>query len=272
MSTFPTFEVNSAPARLVFLYGGLFVSYWILSWLLPLVGFSSGLIFVFDWLALPLSIEDFLFRPWTLFTAIFLLDTDNIIGFIFRLVILFQFGNLLLTFRKDSTLWFLWIVGGLGSYLFILLVSGITSLLTYTSGIAYGPGPSMLALIAACGGLTPELELQLFLFGRVRLKWVALILVLLSLVTLGPPSLQTLAHAGGAAFGFFYAIQFRQGKDWEKMLQWRNPKRHSVSPPKKGKVSEEELDALLDKVSKRGYASLSRLEKERLEQASRQDL
>jgi hypothetical protein len=94
-----------------------------------------------------------------------------------------------------------------------------------------------------------------------------------------------LAHIGGALFGFIYIKQLQQGNDWTKYpvklvdfisglfarkkmkVAYKNPNTITV---KKVAVSQEEVDKILDKISKDGYEQLTAKEKEILFKAGKQ--
>jgi hypothetical protein len=286
MSLLQKYQLQGAPVQIVLSLGGVFLLFWILSWLLPMLG-PIGLFPLFiEKLSLPWNPQSFLWQPWSLFTAPWFVYSNNILNFIIRLVIIYQFGNLILTLRKNSTVWFLFLVGGIFAYSLQLVLSAISIPLGILEGYSAGAGPAVLALAAAAGALMPEMNIQLFLLGNVRLKWIVIVFIIWDIIALGVPSFISLTHIGGALFGLFYALQYKKGIDWESIVysrlafgnsnQSRNTRFTSTFSTKtnsrKGRVSEEELDELLDKVARKGYASLSRQEKERLEQASRQDL
>ena len=89
-----------------------------------------------------------------------------------------------------------------------------------------------------------------------------------------------LAHIGGALLGFFYARQLGVGKDigtgfqivWQALFKrkylktvYRAPQKNSTSSKKTTDgVSQSKIDTILDKISKSGYESLSKEEKDYL--------
>lgn len=70
-----------------------------------------------------------------------------------------------------------------------------------------GSSAAVIAVMAAAGILSPDLEVRLFLFGNVRLKWLAIVCVALTFIGVGNESLGGLyAHIGGLAFGVVFAL------------------------------------------------------------------
>lgn len=94
-----------------------------------------------------------------------------------------------------------------------------------------------------------------------------------------------IAHLGGAIFGYLYATQLQKGRDiglwWDKMLDtilgffkrkpktpfkkvYKNPKKTTAKASKKEKdvADQEKINNILEKISKSGYDSLTKAEKE----------
>ena len=141
--------------------------------------------------------------------------------------------------------------------------------------------------------------MNLILIGEVKLKYVVAVLVFLDLI--GIANLGNtgghFAHLGGAAFGWLYVVQLRNGNDWaEPINKWldifanyfssifkrkskgprmvykntnkRQAKGSSVSDKEKPSQYQDRLDAILEKIKLHGYESLSEEEKEFLFNAS----
>ena len=112
--------------------------------------------------------------------------------------------------------------------------------------------------------------------GAVRLKWIALVYVILDILFLiGPNSGNILAHLGGALLGFVYIRQLQRGNDWgaaiAKIFKRRSKLKIVAKNSAKitnGKPRQDEIDRILDKISQTGYDSLSKQEKEILFRAS----
>jgi hypothetical protein len=153
-----------------------------------------------------------------------------------------------------------------------------------------------MAITAAAATLIPEFEVMLFGVFRVKLKWLALGLILIDIA--GIPSGNPgggIAHLGGAFFGMLYilSIQGRVNNPFSKLFNNLNKiipksskpdekkiyreKVYSNTESKKannrqakrnGRPNQDEIDAILDKISNSGYDSLTKEEKEILFRAS----
>jgi membrane associated rhomboid family serine protease len=235
---------------------------------------------------LPTSAMVWLYQPWSILSSMFLELKGDFVGFLFRMLILYQLGGLLQSYRGKETIWHLFIAGGLFGGLLHLFAYTFINYYTAQNGFIHGTSASVLAVVAGLGTFLPEYRVRLFLFGEVAMKWIAIVWVGLDLLMLPASGMQHFHHIGGAFYGFLYFRMYKQGVDFMKPWRWvmdkvegvlhasRTQKRSvqsEYSKKKEGRVSEEELNYLLDKVAQKGYAALSRHEKERLEQASRQN-
>jgi hypothetical protein len=135
------------------------------------------------------------------------------------------------------------------------------------------------AIVFAVTAINPEHEINLLLFGRVKLKYIALFSLLLNYLGIaGGNSAGVIAHLGGAVFGYFYMRQIQEGRDllafsaaFKKLFQ-RKPKmkvvrvnmqeRKREEPHAPTDKTQERLDAILDKIGQSGYDSLSKEEKD----------
>lgn len=81
----------------------------------------------------------------------------------------------------------------------------------------------------------------------------------------------SLAHLGGALFGFVYIKLLQNGTDLSSVFK-KKPKlkvvRNDTFKPKNTGVNQKDVDAILDKISQSGYDKLTKEEKETLFKAS----
>ncbi|RME14370.1 MAG: rhomboid family intramembrane serine protease, partial [Bacteroidetes bacterium] len=112
---------------------------------------------------------------------------------------------------------------------------------------------------------TPDYTVFLFFVIQMPFKYFALITFVLS--TLLDFSFNTggkVAHVGGALFGLIYAYYLKKGIDLRTLSIFNRKKNDSTFTKKRFKDDDEYLDYLLDKISSKGYHSLSKQEKEDL--------
>ena len=146
-----------------------------------------------------------------------------------------------------------------------------------------------MAIVVAVGTYAPDFSIRLLFFGNVKLKFIAMFSVVLDVISISDSnSGGHIAHLGGAALGFFFAKKWKEGKDITSWVDTStkylkaifkssaNPKmkvKHRKSNSEyeyKARKKEEQLvvDDILDKISRSGYDSLSKKEKDILFDAS----
>ena len=246
------------------------------------------------WLALPKDFADFILRPWTIFTYGFAhMDFWHLF---FNMLVLYfvgrSFSNLF-SVKITLNVYFLGIIVGGLSYMLVytLFPSGI---LKFTGSLVGASAGVRAALIFLCAYM-PKKEVRLLTFN-VKLMYIGLVLVVLDI-----PGLFSLnaggsvAHFGGYALGYFYAIQLKKGTDIGKGFEQFMDSISSLfskgkasnlktvyKSKKKGKAyaghtkdefgefnKQKKIDIILDKISKSGYDSLSSEEKEFLFKAGK---
>jgi hypothetical protein len=178
----------------------------------------------------------------------------------------------------------LYILGGLAAGLIYVLVSNYIPYFQHPGNLR-GASGSVLAIVVGAATISPSYRFHLLIIGPVKIAYLALAYVLLSLLgTVGSNSGGNVAHLGGALFGFIFIYLLRQGTDLGKIIftPWNairgifdKSARIRVSYKKGGaakptKLNQAEIDAILDKIHKSGYESLNKEEKRKLFEASKQ--
>ena len=267
----------------------------------------SGAGGIFTWimsqLMMPSDVPTFFTRPWTIFTYMFThMDFFHIL---FNMLFLYWFGQIIMDYLGSRKFVNIYVLGGLaGGLLFMLMYNVIPYYHNQLGAPLLGASAGVAAIIVAAATLVPNHSFVLLFIGPVKIKYIALFYVVFkSFAGLdGPNAGGELAHLGGALIGYLYVLQLRNGTDlgawisgsldWIKGLFERKPKirvthkQKSYSPKdeaythsaatKASKNSEarstseqEEIDAILDKISAKGYESLSKEEKQKLFNASK---
>jgi len=240
-----------------------------------------------------------LVKPWTLISSGFLhleLGFWGLISFAFLIYWLVWLGQEFEELYGSKSMWQVFLGSTIaGSLLFILTMSIFTS-----TSILYGSWAAIFGVGAVQATLNPNKSIGLFLLGVVPLKWL---LVGFGVLLLLFNPAEGMAVAGGGLFGFLYAKFVLQGKRTsrsqpsnadsgvlEKLDSWlgkksaptpdrnrpakRNPKmtKVDISDAKiVAEVSEAEIDSILEKISEKGFDSLTAEEKQKLYAASSKD-
>ena len=258
----------------------VFLIFAILSFLFDNPDIESTLL---DLLAIPASLNKFLVRPWTLVTYMF--THKDIWHILFNMLWLFWFGKIFLEYLDQRKLVAVYLLGGISGAIVYVASFNIFPAFTgmVSDSVAIGASASVMAVVIATAVYVPDYAIVFFLIGRIRIKYVALaIFILTSFMDFSVNSGGKLAHIGGAIFGFLYMLNLRKGRDigkgFNKIIDFFAT---LFKPGKKLKVSykkpatdydynkvkadrQARINQILDKISKGGYDSLTKEEKELL--------
>jgi membrane associated rhomboid family serine protease len=256
---------------------------------------SSSYALVVRQLALPSDGYSLLRHPWTLLTYAFV--HEGFLHIVFNMLNLYWFGQLIREYLGDRRLLSLYILGALvGAAFFVLAYNFIPALKPLVGQPVIGASASVTAIIVAAATLLPDYTFMLFILGAVKIKWIALAVVLISIAGIngGNPGGE-ITHLGGALLGFLFVKQLKAGRDmgtpvtavgeWFGRVFSQRPSmrvthrqpvatgtRSAGSTKNAGPApaGQEEIDLILDKISHSGYESLSKDEKQKLFRASQQ--
>ena len=286
-----SFNRGSISLQFIYVNVGIFVVTTLISVFLIL--FNWGTVSWMEFLQLPAYIPQFLEQPWSLLTYMFL--HADALHLLFNMLWLYWFGQLFLAFFSARHFRGLYILGGLcGGLLFMLALNLFPYFIPYIySSMLLGASASVLAIVVATAVREPEYRVNFLFIGAVRLKYVALFMVVTDLlfVTSGNGG-GHIAHLGGALAGWWFGWSLRKGRDvtrWiNAIFDWfsggltfrRTPKKAKMKAQKGGRAADydynahkkqqsEEIDRILEKLKKSGYGSLSTEEKKRLFDASK---
>ncbi len=252
--------------------------------LLSIFGFFFGFNlddFIIGFFALPASLKKLLFHFWTPVSYMFLhIDFWHIFG---NMLWLFFMGQLFVMHINDKALWRVYFLGGLSGALLYLISFNVFPVFAPVREVSYlfGASAAVSAVVIAIIVYQPLQEVFLFGIFRIKLFWIGIFYVVYDLASItGPNSGGHLAHLGGAIYGAVFALQLQKGKDITLWLQnlfaagkktskrkrkftvhdfrtrddWEyNKTKHEI---------QEELDRILEKISKKGYDSLTKKEKD----------
>lgn len=236
--------------------------------------------YVLSWLQLPASASMWLHRPWTIATYMF--TQQGLFHILFNMLWLFWLGIIFLDFLKKRQLTFVYLAGGLAGGVLYLLAYNLIPVFQAEAfrTVMIGSSASVSAVVFATATLLPDYTIRLLLFGNVKLKYLALAFIVLDILAVGGLNAGgSLAHIGGALFGFVYIKRLQNGQDWSRIMGRERKKRklrvvrNDVPPPTHEEPlipNQEVIDRILDKISQSGYDSLTKAEKEALFKASKQ--
>lgn len=232
-----------------------------------------------EYLSLPSNLHDLLSRFWTPVTYMFM--HAGVLHILFNMLSLYWFGEIFEEFLGKKRTIGLYLLGGLAGGTLFVIAFNLLPLFSYVKQVSHvvGASASVMAVVVAAATIVPNYSISLMFVGPIRIKWIALFYVVVDfLSTTGPNAGGEIAHLGGALIGFMYVKQLQRGNDWIenitgifkrksklKVVSTNHDKRSSAKP------RQEDVDAILDKISTTGYDSLTKQEKEILFRASKHE-
>jgi membrane associated rhomboid family serine protease len=235
--------------------------------------------YTYEHLALPSYLPKLLTRFWTPLTYMFM--HDGIFHILFNMLWLYWMGQIFEDFLGNKRIVGLYLLGGLaGAALYVAsynIFPAFTESGALLTSSAVGASASVMAIIVAAATIVPEYTISLMFIGPVRLKWLVLIYVIIDFLGItGPNAGGEIAHLGGALIGFVYVKQLQRGNDWIGSISslFKPRRKLKVVSNNRDKNAndtprQEEVDRILDKISKTGYDNLSKQEKDILFRASK---
>lgn len=231
------------------------------------------------------DLNGFIYHPWTLFTSIFAhLDFFHIL---FNMIFLYFSGKIFEQMFDRKRLLYTYILGGIAGGLLEILAHTLIPTLMERNVQVVGASGSIMAIFVAIAFYQPQMKIMLFGIFPVRLIVIAGLYLLSDFFRLGTDDgIAHFAHLGGAVFGIASiqnihssgnVINFFQGIT-DRILRLFNSKKSPNFKVKKGgrttkfktdeeynmnaKQRQEEINRILDKISKSGYESLTKNEKD----------
>ncbi|MGN0002435.1 MAG: DUF6576 domain-containing protein [Sphingobacterium composti] len=226
---------------------------------------------------LPNSFKEFITQPWSFITHPFIYT--SLWNLLFDCIWLYWVGNMFLNFlnnRQFNTVF----IGGmvLGAIIFLALgfIPIFQSLPVSWSTSAFG----LAGILSSLALLIPNSELRLLLLGNIKFKWVAGVYLGLQFAFLMTTNKgAAISYLLIVFLGMLFTHQLQRGKDWSLIFKKKNHKLKVV----KGNYYEQrkdieqeypdqqQIDQILDKISLKGYESLSTKEKDMLFRASKKE-
>ncbi len=268
-----SFREGSSLTRLIYINIGLFLFIKIVDVLFVLSGHTDTSYVIFlDNLGLPAYWEFFLYKPWTIVTYMF--THFSFFHLLFNMLWLYWFGSFFLNHFSRRELTAVYFAGGLsGASVYLLcynLLPFFRASLLHTTAI--GASASVMAVVFAVCCYLPHQRIHVFVFGRIRLIHLALFTAFIDLLSIPAANAGGhIAHLGGALFGYLFIVGVRlrtAGGLFSGSPRMHVKHRKPVSQMNEREYNEykkqrdERINKILDKISRSGYESLTRQEKE----------
>ena len=227
----------------------------------------------FNKLYLPAEINLIKLQPWSIFSFMFI--HLNFIHLIFNMLWLYFIGNIFLQWLDEKQLIFIYLLGGISGGLFFVLCYNYIPLLqkNIENTLALGASASIFAIMMAITIYKPDHKIQIPLIQKIKLKNITVFLTIYYIVSLsGGNTGGYLAHIGGGIFSFIYMKQQNTSKIFKSIFKNSskfNEKDSDYIYNQKQNKKNKEIDIILEKISKSGYKSLNKKEKEILFKSSK---
>jgi membrane associated rhomboid family serine protease len=244
------------------------------------------------YLSLPASVSTFLLQPWSIVTYMFLhVDFFHIL---FNMLWLFWFGKIFLDYLSGRQLLWVYILGGLSGGLLYIVAYNIFPVFEVSIYRAYalGASASIMAIVAAIATLMPDYSMYLLFIGKIKLKHIAIFTIVIDFLLIKSDNPGGhIAHIGGMVWGLMYTLLYLKPQNKGGFLGSLSQQLHhlfSIKHKPKFKVyhnerplsddeyninkkyQQEKIDKILEKISKSGYSSLTKEEKDLLFRSSNQ--
>ena len=207
---------NNGHVQLIIINLAVFVAMGIIMVITRIGGFDNLWSVIHEQFQIPARFPEFITRPWTLFTYMFMHDLSGILHILFNMLIMYWFGRLFAEYLGSDKLIAVYLLGGLaGGIAYLLAYNTIPFFVAQSDAYRIGMGgasASVNAIVVATATLIPNYTFFLLLIGPVRIKYIAAVIVFLSFLgTVGDNAGGNIAHLGGALMGFIYMKQLQSG-------------------------------------------------------------
>ena len=241
--------------------------------------------------AIPAHLPSLAVQPWSVITYMFF--HESFMHILFNMLWLFWFGEIFVLYLGDKKILPLYLLGGFAGALVYVLAFNLLPVFSSNVQLSsmLGASASVLAIVFAAVTINPDHEVRLLFFGDVKIKYIAFASLLIDIISIPNGNAGGyIAHLGGAVCGWLFIKGLRSGvdagkpmTDFTEMITAQLSKQRKVTTLQntKGKViyetthqpsrtidEQERVDAILDKISRSGYDSLTKEEKQFLFQYS----
>jgi membrane associated rhomboid family serine protease len=281
-----SYKEGSVLHKLIYINVGVFLAIHIGVIILVLtnqIDRSQSINEILKYLAVPSDLGELARKPWTIFTYMF--THGFLYHIVFNLLVLYWFGKYFIEEFGIKKLLGVYLLGGLGGAIMFISFYNIFPFFddVRAISIATGASASVMAIAVAVATIVPNRKMTIVLLGQIKILYVVLFLFVTStILDFTDNTGGKIAHLGGAIVGYLFANYYKRGKDITRgfdrfmdnflsMFKRRKKMKVSYKRPvddfeyNKSKVEEQkEIDEILDKISKAGYDSLNKSEKEKL--------
>ncbi|HZH70061.1 MAG TPA: rhomboid family intramembrane serine protease [Flavobacteriaceae bacterium] len=238
-----------------------------------------------DWVVFSKDLEELIFKPWSIVSYAFF--HGGLFHLFFNMLLLYYAGSFFLTYFSPKKLLNFYFLGAIcGALVYALSFNLFPAFTGIGKSYLIGASASVMAILVGIATHIPYMGVRLLILGTVKLWHIAAFFVILDIIRIPMGNAGGhLAHLGGALLGYIYVKQLAKGNDiglwWEKLMNgfaglfsskkkspFKTVHRNKTSTRSASKTKsnkdekQRKIDAILDKISKSGYDSLSKEEKD----------
>jgi membrane associated rhomboid family serine protease len=256
----------------------------------PDVAFADN--WILHYFSLPASTGDLAGRPWTLVSYMFL--HTEFWHILFNMLWLYWFGRIFMEYLNSRQLLFTYLAGGLTGGLLFVFAYNVFPVFhpSLEASVALGASASVMAIVTTISFFVPNYTIQLLFIGRIRILYLAVLLFIFDFIAIPTGNAGGhIAHIGGAFFGYFFSLWIRKTTYaystgvfislFKKLAGLIRPKpkvsssnTYSARPKSddtynaEKNLHQQRIDSILEKISRGGYDSLTKEEKDLLFRSS----
>lgn len=236
--------------------------------------------FAVNYLGFDTGYPTVLLQPWRLITYTFI--HSGFMHFLFNMLWLWWMGRAVeehIGPRSFTVVYF-------GAGILGALLNSVISI-AFGTTLVIGASGAVSGIMVAFAMLFPRMPIMLFLFPPIEARFLVAGLIVLDILFLGSDqdNVARWVHLGGALAGYLFIKAYKNGTDLSVVVRYFEylfgkfkPKRtpnSNMSIVSDAEIIEEvdqdELDRILEKISKKGYDSLTSEEKRKLFELSKED-
>jgi membrane associated rhomboid family serine protease len=229
--------------------------------------FKDGYFSFPNYIALASNWKEAIYFPWTLMTYSFI--HSDPIHLLMNMLVLHFSSTLFYTFFNNRQFLFVYFTSAVFCGLLYLVLGTFSS----NEMLLYGSSGVVNAILFSVVSFAPNMQIRLPLIGNVKLWHIATFFLFIDLLyLLSDNTGGRFVHLSGALFGFIFGMLLKNGTDMSQLFSFEKKKKKSTfkavhvnkTSVKKAEktVEQKQVDEILDKISKSGYDSLTKEEKE----------
>ena len=230
--------------------------------------------FLVQWFALDDNLDKFLTKPWSIISYGFL--HADFVHLIFNMITLYFIGNLFIQYFSQKQALTFYILGTLFGGILYVLSQNYFPLFEGMNSSLVGASAGISAIFIGIATYMPNYQIKIRFIGFVKFWHLAVIWLSFDVLGLiGANAGGSFSHLGGSLFGFLYVNQasnkkinlsgiftsFFKRKEKTLKTVHKSAKRKQ-NTTKTSAPNQEQIDSILDKISKSGYDTLTKTEKE----------